>query len=299
MSNPVVQQVARRTWVTMLIAAVVMGIGVGIGVASARANAVETSLEEKCGQLVDVWKERFQKEKFSVVVSPPFVIAGEADVRRLEAYRDRTILASARALWAMYFDKRPDEPILILLFEEDASYRRLAREWLNDNNVPHFGYFRRDGVMVMNVGTGTGTLVHELAHALLSPDFPNCPQWFNEGLASLYEQCTIHGDEIRGLVNWRLPILQKALAEERVPTISQLMNDPAFYHSERAGVNYAMARYLMMFLQERGQLRAYYKEFRSTHKDDPTGLAALRKVVGAESMERFEKEFWDWVGKLR
>ena len=67
-------------------------------------------------------------------------------------------------------------------------YRRLAKKWFDEDDVPHFGFCRRDGTMLMNISTGGGTLVHELVHALIRPDFPNVPTWFNEGLASLYEQ---------------------------------------------------------------------------------------------------------------
>ena len=31
-------------------------------------------------------------------------------------------------------------------------------------------------------------LVHEMVHPFMDADFPACPAWFNEGLASLYEQ---------------------------------------------------------------------------------------------------------------
>ena len=37
----------------------------------------------------------------------------------------------------MYFDKEPDEPVLILLFESAEPYRRLAKKWFGDDEVPH------------------------------------------------------------------------------------------------------------------------------------------------------------------
>ena len=40
----------------------------------------------------------------------------------------------------------------------------------------------------MNIGPGPGTLSHELVHPYMEANFPNVPAWFNEGLASLYEQ---------------------------------------------------------------------------------------------------------------
>lgn len=105
--------------------------------------------------------------------------------------------------------RKPDYPIAIWLFADDRSYRDGAKRLFGDTRVSHFGDFRPwDQTMVMNVGTGTGTLVHELTHALLKPDFPDCPAWFEEGLASLHEQCQLLPTSIRGLVNWRLPELE-------------------------------------------------------------------------------------------
>src|SRR5687768_4096139 len=169
-------------------------------VAPARAEetGVEPTIEQKSRALLDQWKARFDAEGFSYAVSGPFVIAGDGGDRKIARYRDKTILAAARALKAMYFKARPDRPVLILLFESGRPYARLAKKWFKDDDVPYYGFFRRsDNVMLMNVGTGTGTLVHELVHALMAPDFPDVPDWFNEGLASLYEQCGIDGDEIR------------------------------------------------------------------------------------------------------
>ena len=58
-----------------------------------------------------------------------------------------------------------------------------------------YGYFvPRERRMVMNIRTGGGTLVHEMVHALMKPDFPDVPTWFDEGLASLLEQCRFRPD---------------------------------------------------------------------------------------------------------
>jgi hypothetical protein len=136
----------------------------------------------------------------------PFVIAGNASQSQINRYRDVTILAAARALHAMYFDAEPTEPVLILLFESRGPYARLAKKWFDQDDVPHYGFYRRrQNIMLMNVGTGTGTLVHELVHALIAPDFPAVPDWFNEGLASLYEQCSI-GRDRRGIP--RSPVMR-------------------------------------------------------------------------------------------
>ena len=73
---------------------------------------------------------------------------------------------------------------------------------------------------MLNLGTGTGTLLHELTHALADFDVPDMPDWLNEGLASLHEQCRFRNDEqgpwIEGLVNWRLDALQAVVRQSRL-----------------------------------------------------------------------------------
>jgi hypothetical protein len=258
------------------------------------------TLEQKTQALYAQWKDRLAAEKFNAVISAPFVIAGNGTPAQLARYRDATIVAAARALHAQFFDAQPSEPILILLFESEGPYKRLAKKWFDDDDIPHYGFYRHgDRTMLMNVGTGLGTLVHELTHALIAPDFPSVPDWFNEGLASLYEQCSIDGDTIAGHENWRLPALQRAIQAGTLRSFSELAADNDFRNSERVGINYAQARYLMFYLQQKGLLRKYYAEFRDHHKDDPTGIESLKKVIGRQSLEEFEKNWRKWVLTLR
>ncbi len=258
------------------------------------------TIDEKTQSLLAEWRERFDAENFSYTTTGPFVIAGDGNRVRLRRYRDGTIRAAARALAATFFDKKPDEPVLILLFESAGPYRRLAKKWFDDPDVPHYGFFRRsDGVMLMNVGTGTGTLVHELVHALMAPDFPDCPDWFNEGLASLYEQCSLDGDTITGHENWRLPALQNAIRAKELRPLEEMISDADFYSDALVGINYAQARYLMFYLQEKGLLSTYYKRFRANVKADPSGLATLKQVLKTDDLARFEKDWRKWVLTLR
>jgi hypothetical protein len=265
----------------------------------AAGPTTRSAVEEKCEKLLADWRGRLEEEHFQYLVATPFVIAGNGSAQQLARYRDQTILGAAKALKQAYFNADPAEPVMILLFESEGPYRRLAKKWLGDGDVPHYGYFRHDNVMVMNVGTGTGTLVHELTHALIKPDFPTVPGWFNEGLASLYEQCSMNGGTIRGLANWRLPGLQKAIKAGKLRSIEELIADPKFYREDLVGVNYAEARYLMMYLQEKGLLRRYYRAFRDRAADDPTGMETLKQVIGPQELGAFEKEWREWVMGLR
>ena len=246
------------------------------------------------------WKPKLDEERFNAVVAPPFVIAGDGTPAQLARYRDGTIVAAAKALHAQYFKTEPAEPILILLFETEGPYKRLAKKWFNDDDVPHYGFYRhRDRTMLMNVGTGTGTLVHELTHALIAPDFPEVPDWFNEGLASLYEQCSLGQNTITGHENWRLPALQKAIKAGTLRPLPELIADKNFRAEERVGINYAQARYLMFYLQEKGLLKKYYAEFRDNADADPTGIETLKKLIAPQKLEDFEAAWKKWVLTLK
>ena len=277
----------------------IVGLLVGL-TALLRAEDDVDAVERKSEALLAEWKERFDDENFNYAVTGPFVIAGDGTADDIARYRNNTVLGAARALWATYFDTKPDEPVLILLFESPEPYERLAKKWFGDDEVPYYGFFRRNQrVMLMNVGTGTGTLVHELVHALLAPDFPAAPDWFNEGLASLYVQCSLDGDRITGHENWRLPALQKAIRADELRPLRELIEDESFYDEERVGLNYAQARYLMFYLQEKGLLSDYYAKFRDDAEDDPTGLKTLEALIAPQSLEEFEVDWRAWVLTLR
>ena len=265
----------------------------------AASPATKPTLNEKCDVVIAKWRDRFATERLSYVVSPPFVVAGDGGEQNVRRYLNGTILAATRSLQHKFFNAKPDEPILILLFESDKHYRQLAKDWFGDEDVSHFGYFRHDNVMLMNVATGTGTLVHELVHALIKPDFPGVPSWFNEGLGSLFEQCTLADDDIRGLVNWRLPDLQRAIRDKKLRPLANMIADPDFYNDDHVVLNYAQARYLLMFLQESGQLEGYYKRLRAARGDDATGLKQLKQLIAPQSLEEFEKDWRAWVLKQR
>jgi hypothetical protein len=78
-----------------------------------------------------------------------------------------------------------------------------------------------------------------------------------------------------------------------------MIRDPQFYADEHVGINYAQARYLMLYLQEQGLLRTYYRRFRDGAKEDPSGLKTLKQVLKVEDLESFDKQWQKWVLTLR
>ena len=268
-------------------------------IAAAPVSQPAVPVDQKCRKILADWRERFEKERLNAIISTPYVIAGDGSRARLSQYRDHTVVAATRALQASLFDKKLDEPVLILLFESAEPYQRLSKKWFDDTPDTPFGYFRRDGIMVMNVGTGTGTLVHELVHALIKPDFPHVPDWLNEGLGSLYEQCSIDDNTINGLPNWRLPALQRAIRAGKLRPLRELIEDKQFYADPQVGMNYAQARYLLLYLQHKRQLADFYKRARDNHESDVTGLTTLKDIIALQSLDEFEKDWRRWVLTLR
>ena len=246
--------------------------------------------------------ERELGDECSVVVRPPFVVAGDMTGEQLDRWYRETIAPAAEAMDNLYFDVPPSEPITVLLFSGEKSYNHFAQQLFGDEGVSVYGYYKPERrTLVMNIGTGGGTLVHELAHALMAFDFPEVPDWFNEGLASLYEQCEFgeRGGKvtIRGLLNWRLPRLQEAIQDGKLRPLEDLMQSDDF-RGRGVGMNYAQARYFCMYLQEQGGLADYYRLFRTGQKDDPKGVATAKRVVGLSDWKTVDRDFQEWVLSL-
>jgi hypothetical protein len=275
-----------------------------VGDASAAAGARESLLPVE-GQLIadcEAQRARLAEQLgagCAVIAAPPFVLGGDLSAEELDAWQRRTIAPAATAMGERYFTRRPNEPITVLLFASQESYERHAYRLYRDRGVSIYGYYKpRERALVMNIATGGGTLVHELTHALIAFDCPRVPDWFNEGLASLHEQCRFAEDErgpwIEGLVNWRLPHLQKELAADRLPALADFIRGDDF-RGEREGVNYAVARYLCLMLQRRGQLEAFYAALRDRIDDDPHGAEALRAAFPGRSWPEIDAEFREFV----
>jgi len=239
-------------------------------------------------------------DDFSVTGFSYFVIASNLSEKETKNINDNTISKAVECFYNDYFEKRPDEITTIFLFKNDNSYRYWAKKLYSDDDLSRFGYYKPSiKVMLMNISTGTGTLVHEMTHALVRFDFPDIPSWFNEGLGSLYERSSLNNGQILGYVNWRLPALQKAINNDIYTPLSALVktNDYEFY-GDRSDVNYAQARYLCMYLQENGLLKKYYKAFRDNYNNDKTGKNTLEKITG-KNLDELDKDYVEWVKGLK
>ena len=247
-----------------------------------------------------LWKESLP-EDFHVVIEKPFVVIGDEDPKTVERRAAGTVRWATKRLKEMYFKKDPNHIINIWLFKDKASYEANAWEYLGDRPSTPYGYYSPSSkALVMNISTGGGTLVHEIVHPFVAANFPDCPAWLNEGLGSLYEQCGERNGRITGFTNWRLSGLQRAIGEKRVPSFETLCKTSHHeFYNEDKGTNYAQARYLCYYLQERGLLAKYYHAFHKNADDDPGGYQTLVDILGEEDMLAFKHRWEEWVMELK
>lgn len=244
--------------------------------------------------------EKLKGRGFTVVVERPFIVIGDEDEAAVNRWAGGVIRGTVERLKKEYFTKDPVNVLEIWLFKDQHSYRTHAKEFFHDEPDTPYGYYSPSKkALVMNIATGGGTLVHEIVHPFVEANFPNAPAWFNEGLGSLYEQSGVVKGRIYGYTNWRLAGLQAGLRRKIVPSFKTMtsMTDREFYN-EATGTNYAQARYLCYYLQEKGLLAKFYKKFAADYAIDPTGYKTLQAVLGERDMNAFQRKWEAFVMRL-
>jgi hypothetical protein len=233
----------------------------------------------------------------TAIVRPPFVIAGDLPAAELDRLHRESIQPVTEALWRSFFDRRPDQPVTIVALSNETTYRQCA--WNLDGYEPiaYSGYTQRaQRRLVYNISTGSGTLTHELAHVLALFDFPDMPEWFDEGLAALHEEAVLSPDglTLAGTANWRNRLLVDALAADELPRLATVIKTRSF-RGEGENLNYAQVRCFCLYLQERGLLCHFYRKFRAVAENDPSGLTTLCELLGVDSPAEIDRDFRNWI----
>lgn len=237
---------------------------------------------------------------FAVIVRSPFVLASDTAAGELLTRYRNTVLPAAKSMQDCYFRSSANEPITILLLSDELTYRSYAQRLFGQTGVSIYGFYKPSyRTLMINLAAGEGTIVHELTHALIDFDFPDVPLWFNEGLASLHEQCRFTVDDlgtrsIEGLDNWRLPLLQQAISQGRVEPLLSLVRADDFYGHKEA-IHYAQARYFCMYLQHHGLLGEYYEALRAQSGSSIDAAEAIARVLPGRTWQDIDAQFQDWV----
>ncbi len=287
-----------RAFAVVVLVALTAGCGVDPAVPQYMLDLPRT--EEETLRVYEEIRHELGEDTHVERVEDYFFVASNDSMPKFIEYK-QTISRVFRYLYEDYFTRKPERPIRVYLFRDKSSYDSYCRATYEKPPATPYGfYMSRERKMVMNISTGMGTLAHELVHPLLSEDFPGVPSWFNEGFASLFEQSGDRRGKMVGFVNWRLPKLRQLLKINKAVPLADLMKTTTeqFYGEDDRGVHYATARYLCLFLQDHGLLIPFFKEFKATAADDPTGAKALQKVSGKTPAE-LEPVWRDWVLGLR
>jgi hypothetical protein len=77
------------------------------------------------------------------------------------------------------------------------------------------------------------------------------------------------------------------------------MTDRDTFYNKDKGTNYGQARYLCYYLQEKGLLLKFYKEFVAHSKEDPSGYQTLKSVLAEPDMLGFQKRWEQFVLGLK
>ncbi len=246
---------------------------------------------------VEGLERKYAGEGYHFLIQKPFVVIGNGSKSEVQRWSNGTVHWAVTHLKKAFFKQDPQTILDIWLFKDESSYEEGALRLTGyDADTPFGFYSPRANALVMNISTGGGTLVHEIVHPFVEANFPECPSWFNEGLGSLFEQCKSVDGEIMGLTNWRLAGLQSALRAGEVPPFKVLceMDSVEFYERDR-GTNYAQARYLCYYLQEKGLLRDYYKTFHGARNSDPSGHASLKEILKRDDIDTFQEEWGEYI----
>jgi len=246
--------------------------------------------------------ERLRKEldpTFRLDRAGPFVIASEASKVVTDHCRTYTVLWVHDQMMRDFCTVEPPAgEKTIYLFRTKKSYRDHALQWYGASPIGSAGFATQDALLV-DISSGRGTLVHELIHAYLHSDFPFIPIWFDEGLASLFEQSAEVNKRITGLLNWRLSILKDAVKKETIIPLNLLtMLDREEFNGDGVELHYAEARYLCYYLQELGLLRAFYREFRNNSLSDPQGRRTLLQILRKNTLEEVQADWLNFIRKL-
>ena len=233
-------------------------------------------------------------------VEKPFIIAAEGTPAQAKRWAEKTVRWATTKFKKQYFKNDPDKIITIWLFKTPATYKKgaaLLSGYLPD--TPYGYYEDEKQQMVMNIATGGGTLVHELFHAYIASNYPDCPTWINEGMGSLYEQCNERAGNIVGMTNWRLAGLKRAIRDKATIGFDKLAAlSPRAFYGPGQSVRYAQARYLFYYLQQKNLLGKFFHEAKKQRNLDASGYNTLVKILKITDEPAFRNQWEAYCLKL-
>ena len=280
--------------------------------------------------LAEQARARYPTARHVSVEEAPFVVVAFAD-SPLFAEATRFLHRVVAAYSDGRFARMPSSPVYILLFFTSDAFAQWSSERYGPLGQGNLGSYQRDereiAVDVSNKEKSLPTIAHEIAHPITEEDWADAahpgrhiPTWFDECYASVFESPRWIGDAIHG-AKWsrRWEILKNTLASpatapkarpDRLFGISDdefrgidpaigvgaTLRSPALLAQakERRLLNYSVARYTCLWLDDQAKLVPFYQAYRASFASDPTGKAAFERIVG-KSPSEVQKAWAAWV----
>jgi hypothetical protein len=222
-----------------------------------------------------------------------------------------TLAAADRLLAALlvsppggpYFTTVPVEAVTVYVFSTTPAFAAFCRARVPgrcDADTPFGLYHPSTREIFIDASRGVHTLDHEILHPLMQADFPLAPRWLCEGFAALFENPVYDAaGAVHGAKHWRLErdlypaLLSPAKrAETRLDALFA-MDDDAFRTGD-VNLHYAVARYLLEWLDSKHLLWPFYEGWRDAVLDDRSGENTFLALVG-ETPPAAQGEWEAWL----
>ncbi|MCB1308253.1 MAG: hypothetical protein KDK30_08750 [Leptospiraceae bacterium] len=235
-----------------------------------------------------VLKQKFGNG-FRLHATKHFNIACECDraqMRQLEEW----ITVFYESVYPRYFRYEINRTFRIIYFANRTRFIRIT-------GMEVYGFYRSyEQTLYTYVGSGPGTLWHELVHAFIAANSRRTyvRQWFDEGFASFYEMAAVrNGTFFEGYTNWRHPALRAAIRDKKLLPLR------AALRGERLApeFGYAGARFFFCYLWINGWMekfvQAYLYEILPRYPADQLDAAihAQLEIISGMSLEEMERDY--------
>ncbi|TVQ61300.1 MAG: PDZ domain-containing protein [Phycisphaerales bacterium] len=252
-----------------------------------RGEADLESAREALGPRYHYERDEMLRLNFASSLPAESFEAARAEIDRVAAYADARLFPQPDP-----DDPRADAWVTVILPTPEDFVRFVPAEGVG-------GIYDRDRRILVTSDIGP-SLRHEFLHVLHHRRMMRLgqthPLWVQEGLGTLVEDLEEGPDGVeRAVPSWRTNIARRLRDAGRLTPWRTLfaLDDERFMRT-RANAQYAQARAVFMDLERRGALAEWLRNYEQTFDEDPTGVLAFERTLGAP-LAQIEREHRDWL----